>query len=190
MRYWWRYLTVFQYRLWRDVWRSSRAQASPVNPATRPEEGGASKDNAVVTEPIPAAARAPIPAISEDYRRAWNSVRPDLERQLGVLKRFVTLCRENDVKLTVAVSPLIDQNLNWHEPGMIDALIARLAAVVPLWDFNSPPMIAGRHENWLDFSHFDASTGTMMINRMFGTANPPPFADFGRLRGAEDIKTN
>ena len=190
VRYWWRYLTVFQYRLWRDVWRSSRAQAKPVNPAERPEGASTPKDNAVVTEPIPAAARAPIPAISEDYRRAWNSVRPDLERQIAVLRRFVALCRENNVKLTVAVSPLIDQNLNWHEPGMIDAMIARLATVVPLWDFNSPPLIANRHEYWLDFSHFDAASGTMMINRMFGVSNPPPFADFGRLRGAENSKAN
>ena len=117
-------------------------------------------------------------------------MRPDLERQIAVLRRFVALCRENNVKLTVAVSPLIDQNLNWHEPGMIDAMIARLATVVPLWDFNSPPLIANRHEYWLDFSHFDAASGTMMINRMFGVSNPPPFADFGRLRGAENSKAN
>jgi hypothetical protein len=188
VRYWWRYLTVFQYRLWRDVWRSSRAQAKPVNPAERP--GETNPANAPATEAIPAAARVPIPTISEDYRRAWNSMRPDLDRQMGVLKRFVQLCRDNNVQLTVAVSPLIDQNLNWHEPGMIDALIARLATVTPLWDFNSPPLVASRHENWLDFSHFDAATGTMMINRMFGKPNPPPFADFGKLRGATAQKAS
>lgn len=184
VRYWWRYLTVFQYRLWRDVWRSSRAQAKPVNPAERPD------GNAVATEAIPAAARAPIPTIAEDYRRGWNSVRPDLERQLEALRRFVQLCRDNNVKLTVAVSPIIDQNLALHEPGMIDALMTRLSTVTPLWDFNSPPLIAGRRDYWLDFSHFDAAAGTMMINRMFGVKNPPPFENFGRLRGAENIKAN
>ncbi|MEW6767013.1 MAG: hypothetical protein AB1342_03180 [Pseudomonadota bacterium] len=177
VRYWWRYLTVFQYRLWRDVWRS-RAQAHAVNPAERPG------DTAPATEAIPTAARVPIPTIREDYRRGFNSVRPDLERQLVALKRFVELCRENNVQLKVAVNPIIDQNLDWHEPGVIDGLIARLAAVTPLWDFNAPPLVAKRHEFWLDFSHFDAATGTMMINRMFGTPNPPEFAEFGKLRGA------
>ncbi len=180
-KYWWRYLTVFQYRLWRDVWRTPRAQAAPVV-AGRPD--------APATEAIPAVARVPIPTISEDYRRAFNSVRPDIERQIALLKRFVQLCRDNNVKLTVAMSPLIDQNLDWHEPGVIDALVARVATVVPLWDFNSPPLIAKRRDYWLDFSHFDAATGTMMINRMFGTPNPPEFAEFGKLRGAAAAKTN
>lgn len=176
VRYWWRYMTVFQYRLWRNALRS--AQIKPANaalPATTP----------VIAPPaIPEAARPPIPLVAETYRRSWNSLRPDLKRQLADLERFVWLCRSNGVKLTVAVSPMIQQNLDSHEPGMIDDLTRRLSTVTPLWDFNSPPVIAGHRKYWLDFSHFSPEAGSFILHRIFGGDLPPDFAAFGKLRGA------
>lgn len=174
-RYWWRYLTVFQYRLWRDVFRAGTA------PSLRAKKPQGSQP--LMSEPV-LSARAPLPAISESYRRSWNSVRPDFERQAALLERFVMICRDRGIRLTVAMSPLIRQNLDGHEPGMIDQLIERVSKITPLWDFNSPPMVADQHQYWLDFSHFDGTTGTLMINRMFGGNNPPVFADFGRIRGS------
>lgn len=177
VRYWWRYLTVFQYRLWRDVWRAS--QIKPANAVAAP-----AATPVITPQAIPEAARPPIPLVGEVYRRSWNSLRPDLKRQLADLERFVWLCRSNGVKLTVAVSPMIQQNLDSHEPGMIDDLTRRLSTVTPLWDFNSPPVIAGHRKYWLDFSHFSPEAGSLMLNRMFGGDLPPDFAAFGRLRGA------
>jgi hypothetical protein len=74
--------------------------------------------------------------------------------------------------------------LDLYEPGMLDALIARLSGVVALWDFSSSSAIADHREYWLDISHFDRDVGTMMIGRIFGNdriALAIP-ADFGRLR--------
>lgn len=175
VRYWWRYLTVFQYRLWRDVFRSGTAP--PLRANTPPAA------QSLITERM-LSARVPLPAISESYRRSWNSVRPDFERQAAFLERFVVICRDRGIRLTVAMSPLVRQNLDGHEPGMIDQLVEKVSKITPLWDFNSPPMVADRHEYWLDFSHFDGTTGTLMINRMFAGNNPPTFADFGRKRGS------
>jgi hypothetical protein len=177
IRYWWRYLTAWQYRLWRDVVRAARlAPAQPKESVPASQPPGA--------EPVPAAVRAPISSISENYRRSWNSVRPDFGRQTANLKRFAALCRDNGVQLVVAMSPLIRQNLNLHDPGVIDELTENVSKITPLWDFNSPPLVADEQKHWLDISHFDGTTGAMMINRMFGGNNPSAFADFGRMRGA------
>lgn len=173
LRYWWRYLTAFQYRFWRDVLRA----ATVLPQAKKPQA-----TQSLTTEYMPSA-RVPLPAISQSHRRSWNSVRPDFERQANFLERFVVTCREHGILLTVAMSPLVRQNLDGHEPDMIDQLVERVSKITPLWDFNSPPVVADQHQYWLDFSHFDGATGTMMINRMFGGKNSPAFADFGRMRG-------
>jgi hypothetical protein len=106
-----------------------------------------------------------------------------MDNQLSKLERFVSLCRDNGVQLTIATSPMIRENLDLHEPGMIDALAERISKIAPLWDFNSPPLIASRKEYWVDVSHFDSAAGKMMIGRMFGDSDVHVPAGFGRLRG-------
>jgi hypothetical protein len=127
--------------------------------------------------------RSPIPFEPEDYRRSWNAIRVDLDRQLMMLRRIAALCRDNQVRLTVAISPLKAWNLDLNGPAEIDALTERLSTITPLWDFNSPPFIAGRDEYWLDNSHFDQKAGAMMLGRIFdhddGRAN-----NWGKLRGS------
>ena len=185
VRYWWRYLTAFQFRLWRDVVRaelaSRREKSNPVGPAE-----AVGRVNKVGSTPIPAAGVRPgaLDALAlQGFRRSWNSLRPDLDNQLSMLDRFVSLCRDNGVQLTIAASPMIRENLDLHEPGMIDALAERISKIAPLWDFNSPPLIASRNEYWVDVSHFDSAAGKMMIDRMFGDSDVHVPAGFGRLRG-------
>jgi hypothetical protein len=189
VRYWWRYLTAFQFRLWRDVVRTEIASRQTksvenainlVGQAEAAENTG--RDERTI---IPAVGTKPeaLDALAlQGFRRSWNSVRPDLENQLSKLQRFVSLCRENGVQLTIAASPMIRENLDLHEPGMIEALAERISKVAPLWDFNSPPLIASRREYWVDVSHFDSAAGTMMIGRMFGDSGVNVPAGFGRLR--------
>jgi len=190
IRYWWRYLTAFQFRLWRDVVRSElasrreRSVTSAVNPVGPAE--AAERVDKVGSTPNPAAGVRPgaLDALAlQGFRRSWNSLRPDLENQLSKLERFVSLCRDNGVQVTIATSPMIRENLDLHEPGMIDALAERISKIVPLWDFNSPPLIASRREYWVDVSHFDSSVGKMMIGRMFGDGDVDVPAGFGRLKG-------
>jgi len=189
VRYWWRYLTAFQFRLWRDVVRAGLATrreksiTSAVNPVGSAE--AVERVDKVGSTPIPAAGVRPGALDSralQGFRRSWNSLRPDLENQLSKLERFVSLCRDNGVQLTIATSPMIRENLDLHEPGMIDALAARISKIAPLWDFNSPPLIASRKEYWLGVSHFDSAAGKMMIGRMFGDSDVYVPAGFGQLR--------
>ena len=189
VRYWWRYLTAFQFRLWRDVVRTeladprqSKSVEDVVNPVGRAE---AAENIQKEGTPIPAVGVKPgaLDALAlQGFRRSWNSIRPDLENQISKLERFVSLCRDNGVQLTIAASPMVRENLDLHEPGMIDALAERISKIAPLWDFNSPPLIASRKEYWVDVSHFDSTAGKMMISRMFGDSNVDVPAGFGRLR--------
>ena len=185
LRYWWRYLTAFQFRLWRDVVRAeladphrSKLVEDAINPVGRAE--------AAEGTPIPAVGVKPgaLDTLAlQSFRRSWNSIRPDLENQISKLERFVSLCRDNRIQLTIAASPMIRENLDLHEPGMLDALAERISKIAPLWDFNSPPLIASRREYWVDVSHFDSPVGKMMIGRMFGDSDVHVPTSFGRLRG-------
>jgi hypothetical protein len=191
VRYWWRYLTAFQFRLWRDVVRAeladprrSKSVEDAINPVGRAEVAENTQKEGT---PIPAVGVKPgaLDTLAlQGFRRSWNSIRPDLENQISKLERFVSLCRDNRIQLTIAASPLIRENLDLHEPGMVDALAERISKIAPLWDFNSPPLIASRREYWVDVSHFDSPVGKMMIGRMFGNSDVYVPAGFGQLRSS------
>jgi hypothetical protein len=181
-RYWWRYLTAFQYRLWRNVIRedgqhreAARAAAANHN---SPQASGQTQPAAVAAAPEPALPLAPL--VREDYRLGWNKVRPDLKHQMALLQRLVDLCRENQIQLTTVISPLKAWNLEANGPAEIDALTDRLSRITPLWDFNSPPEIAGDDSFWLDVSHFNAKVGTMMLTRVFDGSHE---SGWGKLKG-------
>jgi hypothetical protein len=112
-----------------------------------------------------------------------NALRPDLDRQLVLLQRLVALCLENQIRLTVAVSPLQAWNLDLNGRPEIDALTERLSRITPLFDFNAVPLIADKNEYWLDNSHFNAKAGAMMLARIFGSGVD---IGWGELRGAQN----
>jgi hypothetical protein len=189
-RYWWRYLTVFQFRLWRDVIRHARA--APPAPAatliTAPPVAATAPAPTQIAAPAaidPARENAPLPLTPprlSNYRRSFNSTRPDLERQLKQFDRFAALCRDYNVQLTVVITPMFRDNLEQHEPGVIEGIVDRLSRSAPVWDFTSSP-IAGQRAYWEDFSHFGHRAAAMIIDRTYGGQNPMP--GFGTLKGAQ-----
>lgn len=183
-RYWWRYLTVFQFRLWRDVIRQSRTPLQAVVPDRAPVD--AAQAPAAAAPPAPPVAALddqplPLQPRVSNYRRSFNGTRPDLERQLTMLEQFVALCRAHDVQLTIAISPMIRENLELHEPGVIENIVERLSRVAPVWDFTSSP-ISRQRGYWADFSHFGHSAADMLVARVYGEQGARP--DFGTLRSA------
>ncbi len=183
-RYWWRYLTVFQFRLWRDVIRHARA--TPPAPAPMPAAAPPPAPVQASTPAVADAARdnAPLPLTPprlSNYRRSFNSTRPDLERQLMQFEKFAALCREHNVQLTVVITPMIRENLEQHEPGVIEGIVERLSRSAPVWDFTSSP-IANQRGYWEDFSHFGHRAAAMIIDRTYGGQNPMP--GYGTLKGA------
>jgi hypothetical protein len=181
-RYWWRYLTAFQYRLWRNVIRedSRRGEAAKIAVVNSNPSPSARQPQTVAEVAAPEPALPLVPLVKEDYRRAWNKVRPDLKRQIALLQRLVDLCRENGIQLTTVVSPLKAWNLDANGPVEVDALTDRLSHVTPLWDFNSPPVIADDNGFWLDVSHFNEKAGALMLARVFDGNQKN---SWGELRG-------
>jgi len=178
-RYWWRYLTAFQYRLWRDVVRANGASGTAIAAGSLPldtQDAGDDGDG-------PAFARQPDVEVSEDYRLAWNRLRPDLGRQLRQLREFVALCRANNVELTVVASPQRRIALHLNNPDEISRVTGLISEITPIWDFNSPPLLADQTEYWLDNSHFDKNAGDLMLARIFAQPVPAAFAAWGKLRG-------
>jgi len=202
--FWLRYLMAVQFKNWRHeikTWRELAGSAdaagvvadTPValrpvmaamlappslraTPARSDARDGA-RPIRVADQPAPATTRAEKEAAFNRWRNAHP---PDLARQIDLLMRFVGLCRDNGITLTVAINPLTRRNAAGYQPGQLDALAARINRMVPLWDFAAPAWLDDARY-WQDESHFTDEVGTMMINRMFSTGADVP-ADFGRYR--------
>jgi hypothetical protein len=79
------------------------------------------------------------------------------------------------------ITPMIRENLEQHEPGVIESIVDRLSRSAQVWDFTSSP-ISGQRAYWEDFSHFGHRAAAMIIDRTYGGQNPMP--GFGTLKGA------
>jgi hypothetical protein len=193
VRFWWTYLTAFQYRKWRDsVRRRYRDAASRQSLST--EKDALVRDSAVAaanggaggaSRSIRSVASGQLAddaiALSHRSRKSWNAERPDLARQISFLAQFVEFCRSNNIPLTVATSPMSGANMNGYADGELEGLMEKINRLTPIWDFSSPKWLADNPNYWTDFSHFSDAVGLLMLDRMFlGNSSTP--ADFGRLR--------
>jgi hypothetical protein len=172
-RFWWRYLTVFQFTNWRRY--ISRALATSRSGAHQPR----------TFAPLEATADQLAGAVnSSEQNAAGPPIRPDLAHQIGLLRRFVALCRENKIKLVVAFSPLNARNEYAGDAQMQDneRIVAIVADIIPVWDFDRPAWLSQRPDLWNDVFHYKSVVANMMLQRIFGgeTTAPP---DFGQLKG-------
>jgi hypothetical protein len=154
-RFWWKNLTAIQPGAWRDSLRQFKRgpQASPSVP------GQALLNRSA--EPLPG--------------------RAELALQLKMLERFVALCREHGVSLTVATTPLNRGNASWSDQDSLAEVVEQISRIVAVWDFSRTEWLAGQPRFWLDTSHFNPEVGLMMLSRIFGGPMPPEWADFGEL---------
>jgi hypothetical protein len=166
--FWWRYLTVFQF----STWRRYIARAL----ATRPAE--------LVTVSAPQAAAGQLAGAvnAEEEEAAGPRIRPDLAHQLDLFRRFLALCRENNIKVVVAFSPLNPRNEYAGDAQMPDneRIVGMIAHIIPVWDFGRPDWLSRRADLWNDVFHFKPAVANMMLQRIFGgEATVPP--DFGQM---------
>ena len=198
VRFWWRYLTSYQYGNWRGTLRrryltaglensknsaagSRHSTLADLSLITVAQGSPMQQPSGHASSDIPAGVIADAVVEAHRSRQSWNARRPDLTRQILYLEQIIKLCRDNGVVLTVATSPMVRANLNGYPPGELEALTVELNRLTPIWDFASPPWLADGPSYWLDISHFSKAVGTMMIDRMFAAGSSAP-ADFGRLR--------
>jgi hypothetical protein len=170
-RFWWRYLTAFQLRVWSATIRQvpGRRVAAPPRIVT------AAMLPRVALPDLPRLLPAALPGRQHDI-----VPRPQLEAHLAMLAQFAALCRHHGVRLTVVTSPLNRANARDYDPAELARVSERIARVVPVWDFGAPDWLSDRAELWQDPSHFTPEVARMMLGRIFGPAGR---ADFGSLRG-------
>jgi hypothetical protein len=184
-RFWWRNLTAFQYRTWRDTLRYARMAelgALPIAdaPADRPDAAAA-----VAADPFPDAAQ-PLVRVetlaAADPPSNWITARPDYRVHVDLLKRFVATCREHGIRLLLATAPLNPVTVVQYDRADLDQVLGEVSRIAPVWDFTTAGQLAGTMALWADETHFVGPVANVMLDRMFGDPVPPPWQDFGRLR--------
>jgi hypothetical protein len=182
-RFWWRYLTVFQFRMWRGIiaYRmrgGERVDKSSEGAFPPPAVAEFRPKAKMLAAPLIIHAAANEPAAP----RLRVATRPNLTAHLMMVARFAALCRTNSIALTVATTPMRADAASLHDPDDLRSVVRRVSEIVPIWDFGAPPRVAADITYWDDPSHFTPAVAAMMLERMFGP-NPPK--DFGVLRQAK-----
>jgi hypothetical protein len=180
LKFWWRYLTAFQFRNWKEDVVGRVAAALPP-PSDRPNR--ARPTVAAFLPGLGAVARgldaATAAALEET---SAPEIRSDLARQLALLRTFVSLCRAHDIRLLAAFSPLNRRNVDDEHAPDNERIVEAVSRVLPVMDFGRPKWLSDRPDLWRDFSHYSPAVAAMMIDRMLGRSTEGP-ADFGQMRG-------
>ena len=58
--------------------------------------------------------------LQQRLERMSRSRKPFLEAQIADLERFVRLCQQNGIELTVAINPLTRANASGYVPGRLE----------------------------------------------------------------------
>jgi hypothetical protein len=183
-RFWWRYLTVFQLRMWRGIiahrWRGGGQSTDAMPPQIDRRHFAMAGFGGPA---LRAAAPRALPAANDlPEARLLVNTRSNLATHLGLVARFVALCRANAIQLTVATTPMRADRSFLYDPADLRDVVERLSRIVPLWDFTSPAWLAADIRYWDDNSHFKPIVAEMMLDRIAGSNAP---ADFGTLRRAK-----
>jgi hypothetical protein len=179
LRFWWRYLTAIQVGTWRSEIMRAWKKAPPredLNAAAA--AGGANAPVAPATRPIVREAES----LGVASRMDRITARPDYARQLRLLQEFVALCKSNDVRLIVAISPLSREEAAKYDPAELMKAVDDVSRIVPVWDFTNSQWLAEHPELWSDSRHFGSEVGRLMLARIFGDAAVTVPGDFGRLQ--------
>ena len=173
VRFWIRYLTGIQFRAWRQDVRNAVDAGAAAAAVDKP-------DAAVIPAPVRIAALGAVPLPAGSAPRATHRI--DYPHHLELLRRFVLLCRDHQVELIVATSPLNLAVAEQWDREDLAAAVADLSRIMPIWDFGSPAWLSGRPDLWRDNSHFTQKVGRMMLERIFGGASAPNGEAFGERR--------
>ena len=176
-RFWWRNLTSIQFAAWRRAIRGRIPErpaagdltaAAPAAPAPADAQSAASG--------VGATSPAFVERITE--RRFYES-------DMRLWSRIVALCRDKDVRLIAAISPVAPQRLVQLDPTDVAKAVDEITGFAPVWDFSGMHEPSARPELWVDETHFIPFVGRMMIDRIFGTAVPAEWNNFGHLHGQQ-----
>jgi hypothetical protein len=184
LRFWWRNLVAIQFDAWQDALGRSLGHELPRH-AT--EQGDAKSRRAVgaaiVDAILPQALAQPANPAALPLKRVRD--RRYFSEHLAMLQKFVALCRQHDVALTIAFSPLRVENASTYDTADLAQAIEDVSRIAPVWDFGSPQWLSKRTDLWFDPSHFAPEVGHLMLDRIFLAKSPPMHEDFWVLRRSQ-----
>jgi hypothetical protein len=184
-RFWWRNLTAFQYRNWRDTLRYARMAELEPPPIADPLADRPDAPESVGADRFPDAAQPLIQVetlVGGGPPSNWITARPDYRAHVGLFTRIVSLCREHGVRLIVATAPLNPVTIVQYDLADLDQVLSDISRIEPVWDFTTAGQLADGMGLWADEIHFDPRVANVMLDRLFGDPVPPRWRDFGRLR--------
>lgn len=109
-----------------------------------------------------------------------------IKKSFAELKEIITLCKENNIKLTFFFNP---GNINLYlcdDINFVNQVRTRFAQMADYWDFSGPNSITTDTNNYIDLIHHRKNVGALMINRMLNTKETVP-GDFGVLVTKENV---
>lgn len=174
-RFRWRYLVAIQFQTWRGeitrAWNNCRGGGNRTerHASERSETDGLAPPDGLAT---------PVGLSGKKTITAHANYSP----QLAQLKDFVALCRQNNIRLTVALSPLHEQRLREYSAEDLKHAVDDVSNIVPVWYFASPHWLSSP-DLWTDIGHFTPKVSEMMLERIFAERPPSELDDFGRLYG-------
>jgi hypothetical protein len=184
-RFWWRNLTAFQYRTWRDTLRYARMAELSSPPIANPPTDHPDAAAAVGPDRFPDAAQPLVQVETLDFTvppANRITARPDYRAHVELLTRFVAICREHGIRLLLATPPLNPVTVVQFDRADLDQVLGEVSRIASVWDFTTAGQLAGTMGLWADETHFGGPVANVMLGRMFGEPVPPPWQDFGRLR--------
>ena len=177
--FWWRNLTVVQFVAWRrvvDDVRSRRAQGHVTLPAA-------------IAAQLPSAAFSGVPLIAiADSKVAAERVseRPRFADDMRSWKRIVALCRDHNIRLITALSPMFPGTLARLDSADVAGVAAQISRLAPVWDFSGPHEPSNRSDLWWSPRHYHDDVARMMLARIFGADVPREWSNFGQSRRPGD----
>jgi hypothetical protein len=185
IRFWWRNLMAIQFESWRSTLREALGNSRAVEPSIAGPQSGnllwrviASASPGANAQSMTSTAPSPVNAPVADRVTERPLYRQDLE----LWKRFVALCRDNDIELIVAISPLSQHIASEYDSSDLSRAIDDISRLAPVWDFTGDDRVSSNPILWSDILHFVPEVGAMMLGRIFGDPVPPDWERFGRYR--------
>jgi hypothetical protein len=184
IRYWWKFLSAIQFKAWHSAVTgvSTHRQAT-----TAPDAPSMAEAIAAGLGDLALSRQAHAEAMTQNAAHGHGAPeritqRPDFDRQIALLKRLVTICRDSNIKLVVVAAPIGRASADRLERADLLDTIDRVSRIVPLWDFTLARQAVDHPEFWRDGFHFGSNIAALMVDRIFGNPLPPGWADFGTFR--------
>lgn len=111
-----------------------------------------------------------------------------VDQTINELKEIQTLCIDNNITLTLFVSPIHPTTYKHMNKEWFFSFIKQLSTIQPFYDFSGINSINTNNANYLETCHYRMPVGDEMLAIIYGTTKAHEDG-FGQLVSSKNIKT-